>query len=113
MCIRDRDHCDRGRVYYYMEDYTNAKKELLEASKKDNTEALLLMGMVYLAQDAAENAQAMYKPVSYTHLDVYKRQLLKRTSMLRSVPNAIRSTQDSRRLHRLVDVSISSTRNTA
>ena len=37
----------------------------------------------------------------------------KRTSMLRSVPNAIRSTQDSRRLHRLVDVSISSTRNTA
>ena len=56
-----QDHCDRGRVYYYMEDYTNAKKELLEASKKDNTEALLLMGMVYLAQDDVENAQAMYK----------------------------------------------------
>ena len=30
-----QDHCDRGRVYYYMEDYSNAKKELLEASKKD------------------------------------------------------------------------------
>ena len=34
-----QDHCDRGRVYYYMEDYSNAKKELLEATKKDNTEA--------------------------------------------------------------------------
>ena len=56
-----QDHCDRGRVYYYMEDYTNAKKELLEATKKDNTEALLLLGMVYLAQDDVENAQAMYK----------------------------------------------------
>ena len=56
-----QDHCDRGRVYYYMEDYSNAKKELLEATKKDNTEALLLLGMVYLAQDDVENAQAMYK----------------------------------------------------
>ena len=44
-----------------MEDYSNAKKELLEATKKDNTEALLLLGMVYLAQDDVENAQAMYK----------------------------------------------------
>ena len=55
-----KDHCDRGRVYYYMEDYSNAKKELLEASKKDNTEALLLLGMVYLAQDDVDNAKAMY-----------------------------------------------------
>ncbi len=39
----------------------NAEKELLEATKKDNTEALLLLGMVYLAQDDVENAQAMYK----------------------------------------------------
>ena len=44
-----------------MEDYSSAKKELLEATKKDNTEALLLLGMVYLAQDDVENAQAMYK----------------------------------------------------
>ena len=43
-----------------MEDYSNAKKELLEASKKDNTEALLLLGMVYLAQDDVDNAKAMY-----------------------------------------------------
>ena len=33
--------------------------------------------------------------------------------MLRSVPNAIRSTQDSRNLQELTDVSISSTRSTA
>ncbi len=60
-----QDHCDRGRVYYYMEDYSNAKKELLEATKKDNTEALLLLGMVYLAQDDVENAQAMYQAVYF------------------------------------------------
>ena len=54
-----QDHCDRGRVYYYMEDYSNAKKELLEATKKDNTEALLLLGMVYLAQDDVENGLAL------------------------------------------------------
>ncbi len=29
-----QDHCDRGRVYYYMEDYSNAKKELLEAIRR-------------------------------------------------------------------------------
>ena len=39
-----QDHCDRGRVYYYMEDYSNAKKELLEATKKDNTEAIASSG---------------------------------------------------------------------
>lgn len=55
------DYCDRGRVYYYMEDYTNAQKELIEASKQESTEALLLLGMVYLAQNDISNARAMYQ----------------------------------------------------
>ena len=37
------------------------KKSFWKSTKKDNTEALLLLGMVYLAQDDVENAQAMYK----------------------------------------------------
>lgn len=55
------DYCDRGRVYYYMQDYSNAQKELIEASKKESTEALLLLGMVYLAQNDISNARAMYQ----------------------------------------------------
>lgn len=55
------DYCDRGRVYYYMEDYANAQKELVEAVKKDSREAVLLLGMVYLAQNDVSNARAMYQ----------------------------------------------------
>lgn len=55
-----QDHCDRGRVYYYMEDYTNARKELIQASNDGNSEALLLLGKVYLASDDVSNARSMY-----------------------------------------------------
>lgn len=55
------DHCSRGRVYYYMEDYASAQKELIEASNKDSTEALLLLGSVYLAQNDISNARSMYQ----------------------------------------------------
>lgn len=55
------DYCDRGRVYYYMEDYENARKELIEASNENSTEAYLLLGMVYLAQKDVSNAKAMYQ----------------------------------------------------
>ncbi len=56
-----QDYCDRGRVYYYMEDYDNAGKELIEATRKDSTEALLLLGMVYMAQKDISNSRAMYQ----------------------------------------------------
>ncbi len=55
------DYCDRGRVYYYMKDYTSAQSELIEASGKGSTEALLLLGMVYLAQSDVPNARSMYQ----------------------------------------------------
>lgn len=55
------DYCDRGRVYYYMQDYANARNELIEATKQESTEALLLLGMVYLAQNDVSNARAMYQ----------------------------------------------------
>ena len=55
------DYCERGKVYYYMEDYENAKTELTDASGKGSTEALLLLGMVYGAQQDYANARAMYQ----------------------------------------------------
>ena len=56
-----QDRCDRGRAYYYMDDYENARKELIEASNDGNTQALLLLGMVYTAQKDISNARAMYQ----------------------------------------------------
>lgn len=55
------DYCDRGQVYYYMDDYDNAVKELTEAVSKDSTEGMLLLGRVYLAQGDASNARTMYQ----------------------------------------------------
>lgn len=55
------DYCDRGRVYYYMQDYDKAREELILASNENSTEALFLLGMVYLAQKDYSNARAMYQ----------------------------------------------------
>lgn len=55
------DHCSRGQIYYYMEDYENARNELSEAIEQGSAEAKLLMGMVYLAQEDTENARTMYQ----------------------------------------------------
>ena len=63
------DLCDRGRIYYYMEDYANAQKELTDASNQGSTEALLLLGMVYGAQQDYANARAMYQQYVNQKLD--------------------------------------------
>ena len=55
------DHCSRGQVYYYMEDYKNAQKELTEADSKKSTEGMLLLGSVYMAQGDTANARSMYQ----------------------------------------------------
>lgn len=56
-----QDHCDRGRVYYYMDDYENAVTELKQAVEGDNTEALVLLGMVYMAQGNNTDARTMFQ----------------------------------------------------
>ena len=55
------DLCERGRIYYYMGDYANAKKELTDASNQGSQEALLVLGMVYSAQEDYANARSMYQ----------------------------------------------------
>ncbi len=54
------DYCDRGRVYYYMDDYDNARAELIQASREGSRDAVLLLGMVYMAMKDYSNARAMY-----------------------------------------------------
>ena len=63
------DLCSRGRIYYYMGDYTNAQKELTDASNQGSTEALLVLGMVYGAQSDYANARAMYQQYINQKLD--------------------------------------------
>ena len=53
--------CDRARIYYYMEDYEKAAQELTREASEDNTEAMLLLGMIYMARNDASNARAMYQ----------------------------------------------------
>lgn len=55
------DYCDRGLVYYYMEDYESAHSELITASNMESTEAEFYLGMVYFAKDDTANARAMYQ----------------------------------------------------
>ena len=50
-------------------DYTNAQKELTDASNQGSTEALLVLGMVYGAQSDYANARAMYQQYINQKLD--------------------------------------------
>ncbi len=56
----DEDYYDRGRVYYYMEDYDNARSELIKASQKGNEDSVLMLGMVYLAKNDISNSRALF-----------------------------------------------------
>ncbi|WP_448774266.1 tetratricopeptide repeat protein [Blautia sp.] len=55
------NYCERGKVYYYMDDYENARTELTTAADKGSTEATLILGMVYMAQGDTSNARSFYQ----------------------------------------------------
>lgn len=55
------DYYQRGRIYYFMEDFPNAQEELLKAAQMDYKEARLFLGKVYLEQQDSANARAMYQ----------------------------------------------------
>lgn len=55
------DYYSRGQIYYYMESYANAQQELITSVNKGSSEALLLLGRVYLAQKDTSNARATYQ----------------------------------------------------
>lgn len=56
-----QEHYERGRIYYYMGDYENAASELSKAIDRNNSEALIAMGEVYLAKDDVESAREMFQ----------------------------------------------------
>lgn len=56
-----QDYYERGHIYYCMEDYDNAKKELTKAADKGSAQAELLLGTVCLAQGDTAAARSMYQ----------------------------------------------------
>ena len=59
----DDAYYNRGLVYYYLQNYNEARSQLAEALAADpeDTDALLLMGRVYLAMDDVADARALFK----------------------------------------------------
>lgn len=55
------DCYQRGRIYFFMGDIENARKELIEASNKGEADAMLFLGKVYLSGNDSANARAMYQ----------------------------------------------------
>ena len=56
------DHYSKGLIYYYLQEYSNAKDALISAVNVDhNKEAVLLLGKVYLAMEDIASARAMYQ----------------------------------------------------
>lgn len=62
-----QDYCDRGQIYLLMEEYESTRQELAEAINKESTDAVLLMGQVYLAQNDIANARSMYQQYVTEH----------------------------------------------
>lgn len=56
-----KDYYQRGRIYYFMEEFPKAQEELLKAAEMDYRKARLFLGKVYLEQQDTANARAMYQ----------------------------------------------------
>ena len=71
-------HFFRGNILLAKGDAVAAKAayEAALVNKPDSAPAHYNLGNAYLRMGSHEEAVAAYKPVSYTHLDVYKRQAL-------------------------------------
>lgn len=55
------DNYEHGRIYFYLEDYENAREYLSQAVNDGSKEALLMLGKVYLELEDASSARAMYQ----------------------------------------------------
>lgn len=51
----------KGRIYYYLGEYDNAKAMLASAVENEDADCLLLMGRVYLKLDDTSHARVMYQ----------------------------------------------------
>ncbi|MDD3338611.1 MAG: tetratricopeptide repeat protein [Lachnospiraceae bacterium] len=58
----ENNYYNRGLIYYYLQDYTKAKEQLIAALNEGNDgNAILLLGRVYLDMEDVANARAMYQ----------------------------------------------------
>jgi tetratricopeptide (TPR) repeat protein len=58
----DTEHYyNRGRIYYYLEQYDEAQSQLIGPVEEGYEPAMYLIGKVYLAQEDYEHAQAIYE----------------------------------------------------
>lgn len=59
---KDEDNSfQRGRIYYYLQDYEKAKSELINSMNDGNKEAAFMLGKVYVAMEDTANARIMYQ----------------------------------------------------
>ena len=60
----DMEHSyNRGRIYYYLENYEQAQSQLIGPVEQKYEPAMYLIGKVYLAQEDFEHAQAIYQQI--------------------------------------------------
>ncbi len=57
------DYYNRGRIYYYLEDYEEAQRLLIGPSEQEYEPAMNLIGRVYLAQEDYGHAQDIYEKI--------------------------------------------------
>lgn len=57
----EEDNYNKGRVYYYLEEYDKAKESLTESLKKGYHSAAIYLGKVYVETGDIANARAMYQ----------------------------------------------------
>lgn len=57
----DDDYYQLGQIYYYLEQYDEAKNALAPAAENGYTPAMELMGEVYLAQEDYDHALSMFQ----------------------------------------------------
>ncbi len=55
------DYVERGRICYELKDYDQAKEELNTTIADGNTDAMLMLGKVYLDLNDSASARSMYK----------------------------------------------------
>lgn len=60
----DMEHYyNRGRIYYYLENYEEAQSQLIGPVEEKYEPAMYLIGKVYLAMEDYEHAQAVYQQI--------------------------------------------------
>ena len=57
------DAYQRGRIYYYLEDYEKAVTELLSPAEQEYEPAMYLLGEVYLAQGEVARARNLFEEI--------------------------------------------------